>query len=283
MLTITEINIYPIKGLGGISLSKSMVTKRGLQYDRRWQLVDEQGNFFTQRSHREMTLLQVVDHGDSFLVKHKKKDIEPLIFPKIQKDLSSKMMVTIWKDTCEACIVSEEASKWFSKMLQTSCHLVFMPDSTHRQVNLRFSQAGDAVSFADGYPISITGEASFNDLNDRLEERLPTDRFRSNLIFSEGTPFEEDNWTLLQIGDKVIFRGGKPSQRCVVITINQATGESGKEPTKTLNTFRKRGDGVYFGMNIIWDKEKSTGGEIQIGDTIKVLEQEPFDFNRLLK
>lgn len=284
MRKLTGIYIYPIKGLGGISLSKSFVTKRGLQFDRRWQIVDTAGNFFTQRGQREMALLQVLDHGDSFLVKHKNRDIVPLIFPKEQKDFSSKMMVTIWKDTCEACIVGKEASDWFSKVLDTECHLVFMPESTHRQVNLQFGKPGDAVSFADGYPISIVGEASLEDLNGKLEDPLPMNRFRPNITYSGGKPFEEDDWQLIQIGQTVVFRGGKPSQRCTVITINQETSEAGKEPLKTLNTYRKRNDGVFFGMNIIWDKEESENGDtvISIGKEVTVLKKEPFNFAALV-
>ncbi len=61
---LTQINIYPIKSLGGISLQSSLVEERGLQYDRRWMLVDEQNKFITQRLHPKMALLKVEINND---------------------------------------------------------------------------------------------------------------------------------------------------------------------------------------------------------------------------
>ncbi len=283
MLKLTAIHIYPIKGTGGISLTQSQVTKRGLQYDRRWQVVDENGKFFTQRDQRELTLLQVEDVGESFLVKHKIKNNKPLLFPKEPTDCSSKMTVSIWKDTVQACIVGKNQSDWFSEILGTKCHLVYMPETTHRKVNPKYSEQGDVVSFADGFPILILGEASLNDLNRRLEEPLPMNRFRPNLVFNIGASYEEDDWQLIQIGPNNVFRGGKPCQRCIVTTINQESGKAGKEPLKTLASFRHWGDGVYFGMNLIWDEIKSKGSAtIQIGDEINILKKEKFDKSRLI-
>jgi hypothetical protein len=45
MLKISQLFIYPVKSLRGISVSSSMVTDHGLQYDRRWMLVDEKNWF----------------------------------------------------------------------------------------------------------------------------------------------------------------------------------------------------------------------------------------------
>jgi uncharacterized protein YcbX len=49
MLQVSELFIYPIKSLGGISLSSATITDRGFQYDRRWMLVDSDNQFMTQR------------------------------------------------------------------------------------------------------------------------------------------------------------------------------------------------------------------------------------------
>ena len=40
-MQLSEINIYPVKSLKGISLNEAMVEDRGLRHDRRWMLVDE--------------------------------------------------------------------------------------------------------------------------------------------------------------------------------------------------------------------------------------------------
>ncbi len=43
---LTQINIYPIKSLPGISNEQSLVEERGLQYDRRWMLIDENNSWY---------------------------------------------------------------------------------------------------------------------------------------------------------------------------------------------------------------------------------------------
>ncbi len=72
-LTLTHIYIYPIKSLGGISLQTAKVEERGLQYDRRWMLVDKNGMFLTQREYPQMALLQVKVNDDKLEVTHKTK------------------------------------------------------------------------------------------------------------------------------------------------------------------------------------------------------------------
>ena len=48
-LTLTQINIYPIKSLSGISLSEANVTPRGFDLDRRWMVVDAAGQMISKR------------------------------------------------------------------------------------------------------------------------------------------------------------------------------------------------------------------------------------------
>jgi uncharacterized protein len=73
MLQISELFIYPIKSLGGISLSTAVITDRGFQYDRRWMLVDSNKEFMTQREFAEMALLQSEIVEEGLKVYHKKK------------------------------------------------------------------------------------------------------------------------------------------------------------------------------------------------------------------
>jgi uncharacterized protein YcbX len=45
-MILSDINIYPIKSLGGISIKNAVVEKRGLRFDRRWMLIDEKQKIF---------------------------------------------------------------------------------------------------------------------------------------------------------------------------------------------------------------------------------------------
>jgi uncharacterized protein YcbX len=122
------------------------------------------------------------------------------------------------------------------------------------------------VSFADGYPLLIIGQASLDGLNARLTEPLPMNRFRPNLVFTGGEPHEEDNWSDFRVGT-ISFRGVKPCGRCVMTTIDQQTAEKGGEPLKTLATYRKNGHKILFGQNLV----ALSTGKIRVGDRIELM------------
>jgi len=264
MLTLSEINIYPIKSLGGISLHSSEVEERGLKYDRRWVLVDESNTFFTQRDFPEMALLNVSIESSGLKLQHKTKNIEPLSIPFSFKH-SKKDKVVIWEDIVVGEFYSREIDEWFSDIIGIKCHLVKMPETTRRVVDKKYAK-NKIVSFADAFPFMIIGQASLDDLNSRLEDPLPMNRFRTNFVFTGGVPFEEDNWKKFIIGD-VKFEAVKPCARCVITTTNQETAERLHEPLLTLSKFRKIDNKVMFGMNLV---SESTG-KVEVGDKIEFL------------
>ena len=142
-----------------------------------------------------------------------------------------------------------------------------MPDESFRRVSPKYSSNNEIVSFADAYPFLIIGQQSLNDLNSRLEEKVPMNRFRPNFVFDGGEPFDEDKWKKFKIGD-IIFEAVKPCSRCVTTTINQETGEMKQEPLKTLSQYRTKDNNVYFGQNLIHNK----AGKVAVGDSIEILE-----------
>ena len=168
MLILSEINIYPIKSLAGISLQSSEVEDRGLKYDRRWVLVDESNTFFTQRDFPEMALIKVAVENDGLHLQYKKKNIDPLTIP-FKYDHSKKDKVVIWDDTVTGEFYSQRIDDWFSEILGLKCHLVKMPESTRRIVDETFTK-NKTVSFADGFPFLIIGQSSLDDLNSRMEK-----------------------------------------------------------------------------------------------------------------
>lgn len=266
-LTLSQIYIYPIKSLGGISVPSALVESRGLQFDRRWMLVDESGKFLTQRTFAEMALLEVSLQSEGLVINHKTKNITPLFVP-YAPTTNNILAVQIWDDSCSAVEVSSMANKWFTQALNRFCRLVYMPDSTQRQADLEYANFGDVVSFADSYPILLIGENSLQDLNNRLSEPVPMNRFRPNLVFTGGTPFTEDSWHHFQIGE-LSFKGVKPCGRCGVITIDQATTQKSQEPLRTLATYRTAPEKnqILFGQNVI---PVTFHKKIKIGDSIIV-------------
>ena len=281
MLQLTQINIYPVKSLDGYSPTAAIVEKRGLQYDRRWMLTDTEGVFMTQRTNGKMALLQAIVEDNALIIREKQDHNNSIkipidaVFNQSNGEVTS-INVQIWDDTVKAVRVSEEADAWLSAFLGKKCHLVTMPDTTNRRVDEGYNTGDDVVSFADGYPFLIIGEASMQELNTRLDTPLSIRRFRANFIFSGGEPFQEDGFKQFKIGD-IDFVGVKNCARCVLITRDPDTGEKGKEPLQTLNTYRQKGTKTLFGQNVLWQYRKSAQGwqpKVKVGDPIIKMQDE---------
>ncbi|CAN5356422.1 MOSC domain-containing protein [soil metagenome] len=248
--SLQDIFIYPVKSLGGIALNESFAENRGLQFDRRWMLIDKNNNFLTQRKLSEMALIEVSISNDVLEINHKTRKLPTLKVP-LTISNSATQKVTVWSDQVSAPVMEDnDIQEWFFEALHEKVRMVFMDDKASRPVDPEYAINGELVSFADGFPFLVTNQASLDDLNNRLEMPVPMQRFRPNLVIAGAQPFEEDNWNEIQIG-AALFKVVKPCGRCVVTTIDQKTAEKGTEPLKTLSTFRKFGSKIIFGQNMV--------------------------------
>lgn len=261
---VQAIYIYPIKSLGGISVDSGIVEEKGFKYDRRWMLINSDGVFVSQRKYPSLALLQVQLEEEGLSVFHKSVPGNILLIP-FDSPIEKYVEVTIWDDQVKAQLVGDDFDRWFSQYVGEEVRLVLMPENSHRKVDPRFAVKGESVSFADGMPYLLIGQESLNDLNKRLSNSVPMDRFRPNIVFSGGEAFSEDHWKEIKIGD-VDFKVVKPCARCVLTTVDQETGIKGKEPLKTLASYRTVGSKVLFGQNMV----SISSGRIQVGDRIKI-------------
>lgn len=253
-------------------MNESVVEEKGLQYDRRWMLVDGNGKFFTQREFPKMATLKVSFETDGLRVSNQ---AENLLIPFDENGAGEEIEVVVWNSKLTAQTSEHTINQWFSDALQTNCQLVRMNQNSNRLINPVYAvrKFQDTVSFADGYPLMILGENSLNDLNSKLENPLPMNRFRPNLVVKNSEAFAEDGWKKIKVGE-TIFHIVKPCERCVMTTIDQKTGVSdGKEPLKTLATYRlvkKDGESkILFGQNLIAEK---AGAKVKMGDKVEILE-----------
>jgi uncharacterized protein len=265
---LTAIHIYPVKSLGGLSLKAATVTARGLANDRRFLVVDSEGEFLTQREYSQMATVWVDIDGDAMTLSA--PDVDAVEVP-CEPAKQATRKVRVWNSVVDAHAVSAEADRFLSDYLGMSCQLVYMPDDSVRSINPDYARPGDMVSFADGYPFLLTSEASLNDLNRRIEARgrqaVPMNRFRPNLVIAGAEPGAEDGWKEIRIGDAA-FRFAKPCVRCQVTTTDQASGEvRGPEPLDTLATYRDTPKGVFFGQNLI----PTRLANIRVGDEVEVI------------
>ena len=241
-------------------ISSSRVLEKGLQYDRRWMLVNEHNTFMTQRESSTLSLFKLSVHDMAFKVTFRN---EAILLPFVHSVIDKLIAATVWDDSVTTFEVSKAHSDWFSQRLGIKCKLVSFPEENPRAVAAEYCINNEQVSLADGYPLLIIGQSSLDDLNGRLISPVPINRFRPNLVFTGGAPFEEDNWKQFTIG-KNRFAGVKPCARCIVPTIDQETGEREREPLLTLSRYRKRDMEIYFGQNVlaIDQHEINEGNEI---------------------
>jgi uncharacterized protein YcbX len=264
MFQITELYIYPIKSLGGIKLDSATVTDRGLKYDRRWMLIDADNLFVSQREFSKMALLKT-SISDEFLTvtnTYNNTSINISLNPE-KRDL---ITVSVWDDSCRAHPVCDEADAWFTAALNTNIRLVYMPDDSQRFIKEKYAADNEITSFSDAFPFLLIGQASLDDLNNRLDNPLPINRFRPNIVFTGGEPYFEDIIDKFTINN-ITFNGVKLCARCNVITIDQDNAESSKEPTKTLATYRSKNKKIYFGQNLT----HSGTGNVSVGDELKLI------------
>lgn len=269
MYTLSEIFIYPVKSLGGIALDEALVQPRGLQFDRRWMLTDPAGLFVTQREIARMALLATAVEPPFLRIFRKENPADYLLVPlEPPVDDMEKTRVQIFSQTCTARRHDAAVNGWFSDQLGQPLQLVFMPDTTRRPADGRYAPRGQHVSFADGFPILIIGQASLDALNRRLSQALPMNRFRPNLVFTGGEAHAEDSWKHFRINN-LSFSGVKPCGRCIIPTTDQNTAERGAEPLKTLATYRRSGNKILFGQNVVWlDENREKPAVIRRGDPI---------------
>jgi uncharacterized protein YcbX len=243
---VSAIWIYPVKSLGGIQLSTATVLPKGLENDRRWMLIDEQNQVMTQRDYPAMALFKLSFDGLRFAISHETGSMDlPFTFE------PDAFTAIIWDDEVNVCEVSRQHSEWFSDKLGIKCRLVAFPEENPRPVDPRYAVYNEHVSLADGYPLLIIGQQSLDDLNARLTLPLPMNRFRPNIVFTGGEPYEEEGWENFRIGQSR-FAGVKPCARCVMTTVDQDKGiKTGIEPLATLATYRRKENKVYFGQNLL--------------------------------
>ena len=261
-LFLQALHVYPVKGCRGFAPPAWSADDFGFHFDRRWMVTDEGGHFISQRSHPRMALIvpTLLDNA----LRLDAPGMQSLTVPTAGNAPLSR--VIIWHDECLAQSCGIEADEWLSEFLGGPHHLVYMPDSTRRPVDPEYRIADARVSFADAFPFLLATTASLEDLNTRLDQPVPMNRFRPNLVIDGSAAFAEDGWREMRIGT-MTFSVVKPCARCAVTTVNQATAETAREPLRTLSRFRLIDGKAMFGQNLI----HGAPGRVAVGDPVEIV------------
>lgn len=257
-MILSEIFVYPVKSAGGIPLTEARLDQFGIVDDRRWMVVDEDGNFLTQREEPRLALLRPGWEGDTLVLRG--PGLEPVGLPRVNQGRVS--TVRVWDDEVPAADCGSDISEWLAGLLGYPARIAYLTDGSVRPLDPGHA-SGRRISFVDAFPLLVIGQASLDDLNRRLAAPLPMNRFRPNLVVSGSPAYAEDSWTSLRIGG-VTFRGARRCARCVTTTVDQETAETGKEPLRTLATYRRMDGKVFFGRNLVHQGP----GKVRVGEAV---------------
>ena len=274
-LELTEIWRYPVKSCRGEQLTEAVVEPWGLAGDRRWMVVDTEGNPVTAREHPPMLLITPELDGGGDKITLSSLGLPDLVVPVPSGD--ELVPASVWGADLLASPAGDEAAAWLTGIIGEPVRLVYLDDPTRRPVRPDYSAPADRVSFADAFPLLLTTEESLAALNDWIaqgpkasEGPVPMRRFRPSVVVSGAEAWAEDGWGRLRIGP-VTFRSVKGCDRCVMTTINPDTAAKGHEPISTLARHRRWDGKVWFGVNLIPDNA-GPDAVLRPGDPIEILE-----------
>ncbi|XP_054847805.1 molybdenum cofactor sulfurase [Eublepharis macularius] len=261
-VTVTNIYLYPIKSCAAFEVAQWPVGNQGLQYDRNWMVVNQNGVCITQKQEPKLCLVQPLIDLEKNVMTIKAEGMDP-ISVSLEEDSGSQTPVChskVCSHRVQTYSCGERLAGWFSEFLGRQCYLIRQSSDFKRNANQKHEK-GEATPTAA--PLSLVNEAQYllinrtsvlqlsDQITARLGESLPLQklihRFRANIVISTNEPFEEDKWDEIAIGS-LHFKVMGPCHRCLVICIDQQTGQRNKEFLQTLSSTkdRKTNFGIYL-------------------------------------
>ncbi|OAP40624.1 sulfurase [Sinorhizobium glycinis] len=268
-MKVTGLNIYPLKSGRAVPLTAVTVNLDGLAGDRRFMVVEPDGQFITQRELQALAKVEATHIESGVHLKMNANEVS------VRFDPDNRLDVRVWSSDVNAAVAddgtNETLSAWFGRPVK----LVYMDEVAERFVGAEWAGIAAPVGFADGFPVLITTTGSLADLNrtlaDKGQEPVGMERFRTNILIDCDESWAEDVWESLEIAG-IVFDLVKPCARCIMTTQDQRTGERiGGNPIQGLAEKRMSADrrvpGVLFGWNAVPRGE----GIVKLGDEAKVV------------
>ncbi|MGE4242952.1 MAG: MOSC domain-containing protein [Ramlibacter sp.] len=269
---IARLFVYPVKSCAGIELTEAELTETGLDLDRAWMVVDEHGEFVSQRELPRMALVtpklrhaDVVLRAPGMLALH-------LSIDRVEEP----MKVRVWDDEVMAYDMGDIAAQWFTDFLGRKLRIVRFDPDVRRLSSLKWTGGIEAPNqFSDGYPVLVASEASLELLNRKLAAAgggaVGIERFRPNVVLSGIEAHDEDRIDTFHIAadEAVQLRPVKPCVRCPIPNIDPATAKVDPIVTDVLQGYRRNeamDGGVTFGMNAI--VVEGVGQTLRVGQSV---------------
>lgn len=258
---ISQLFIYPIKSCGGIEVSETQLTPTGLAMDREWMIVDQDGQFLTQRQCPHMVWISPSISDQTLTLS------APNVLPiRIPLNFRGKPIeVTVWRDRLIADDMGDEVATWLDNYLaipEKQLRLVRFSPLSQRLSSAEWTQGLDAPNkFSDGFALLVVSQSALDEFNVRLKSKgcdpVEMNRFRPNIVLEGSGPHDEDHFDTLSIhtiAGPIALKPVKPCPRCPIPNIDPYTALSSPEVGETLAEYRAvplLNGAICFGMNSI--------------------------------
>ena len=257
-VSVQSLHAYPIKSCAGIELREALLIETGFEFDRTWMLVDDAGDFVSQRELPRMALIRptlrlsdLVLRAPGMLALHIALDT-----------VEAATTVRVWEQPVRAYDMGPLAARWFSDFLDREVRLVRFDPEQRRLSERRWTGALAAENaFQDGFPLLVASIASLAELNRRLVAAgappATMARFRPNLVLDGLEAHGEDGLDAIAFtadDGPIRLRLVKPCARCPIPDVDPATGEPGHAVGDALAGYRadpRHGGKITFGMNAV--------------------------------
>eukprot|EP01080_Neovahlkampfia_damariscottae_P001196 gene1196-10710_t len=264
--SLKNIILYPIKSCQGMNVKEWKINEFGLEFDRDWTLIDENGKGIKLNQEPKLSLIYPVIKNGKLIVNSKgfeSLEIELNFFPNQKNDLK------ICENKTKGLIYDDKINVWFQKVLNRKCSLIRKDPNVDRM-----SISKNKLNFSNEAQFLMISTKSMDDLNQRINKNDPNsnwliERFRPNLVY-EGEnliSFEEDNYEKVSIG-KVNFEVNGRCNRCSMICVDSETLNQTYEPLRTLARFRREKGRILFGILM---NTKDFNSKIKVRDDITIL------------
>eukprot|EP00246_Nothoceros_aenigmaticus_P018094 TRINITY_DN934_c0_g1_i4.p1 TRINITY_DN934_c0_g1~~TRINITY_DN934_c0_g1_i4.p1 ORF type:complete len:357 (+),score=42.08 TRINITY_DN934_c0_g1_i4:52-1071(+) len=280
-IILESIIVYPVKSCAGFTVESWYLSDTGLLYDREFCIVTASGTTLTQKMNPAMCLIQT----------HIDLSAGLLYIKAVNKDglkISLKNRAAPDNDSIIARPLPDESdplvAQWLSELLGVPCNIVrreykkrwtkerhnnmcALPRSLSASTKWKKSE----LSFVNEGQFLLVSRASIDDLNRRLtlsgegDIKVKASQFRPNLVISGGSPYAEDTWSSLKMGEeRLLVLGG--CNRCQMVNINPQSGHRDHElePLRTLSTYRTIKGQVLFGILLRQDDVENVGPEQRV-------------------
>lgn len=207
---LKKICVFPIKSCGAMEVTEWKMNEKGLEYDREWMIINENGICLTQKQEPKLSLLipKIDLHSKRLSISLRNTNLQVSIPIDVDHDLLYDLCESkVCGDRIKVYDCQDEVAEWLSNILNTSVRLVRQSSGDERKYKNKKDQSSKSLSLSNQAQYLLISQQSVRWLQSRIDPQddfnpdTLGDRFRGNFLIDGGEPFSENDWSELSIGN----------------------------------------------------------------------------------